>query len=93
MNLAALVADMRALGIKTLTLELEDGLRLPPEQVQASGDGPPEPVADEPFVEPEFAANPDVCALPGCGEPSGGILGGKMAQFCRKHALGKMGIK
>jgi hypothetical protein len=91
-NLAALVDGMRAIGIKTLTLELEDGLRLPPEQVRASGDTEP-PSSDEPFVETEFAANPNVCAATGCGEPSGGILGGKMAGYCRKHALGKMGIK
>ena len=44
-------------------------------------------------VEPEFRGDPNQCAHVGCGEPRGGVLGGKQAKFCRKHAFERLGVK
>lgn len=81
-----LVIDMRALGVKSLAIEL-DGAPL--------GGDRPTMLPDElqQTVEPEFRGDPNQCAEVGCGEPNGGILGGKMKQFCRKHAFARGGIK
>lgn len=90
-----LVIDMRALGIKSLALELSDDSGPPaiasPEDraTLAPDDLPPVPPTE---VEPEFAASTQ-CAEPGCGEEPGGVLGGKMKHLCRKHAFARMGIK
>jgi hypothetical protein len=95
-----LVIDMRALGIRSLALELSDD----PSQVSPPtpsdereretlppGDfSSPEP---QPEVEPEFRGDPNQCAVEGCGEPNGGVLGGKQKALCRKHAFAKLGIK
>lgn len=91
-----LVIDMRALGIKSLALELSDdsgapAIAPPEERVTlAPDDLPPSPPAD---IEPEFRGDPNQCAFEGCGEPRGGILGGKLPKFCRKHAFSRLGIK
>jgi hypothetical protein len=90
-----LVIDMRALGIKSLALELSDDSGAPAiatseDRATLAPDDLPPP---EPPVEPEFRGDPNQCAHVGCGEPSGGILGGKQRQFCRKHAFEKMGIR
>ncbi len=89
-----LVIGMRQLGIKSLALELSDDSVAPPivtpeeRTALAPGDLPAEPP-----LEPEFRGDPNQCAHVGCGEPNGGILGGKQASLCRKHAFEKMGIK
>lgn len=87
-----LVIDMRALGIKSLALELSDdsgapAIALPEERATLAPDDPSATV-----IEPEFATSTQ-CAEPGCGEEPGGVLGGKMKHLCRKHAFARMGIK
>ena len=83
-----LVIDMRALGIKSIALELTDDGRVMAPLVDDRPTLPPDPE-----VEAEFQATAGQCAEPGCGEPSGGVLGGKLPHLCRKHAFAHMGIK
>jgi len=89
-----LVIDMRALGIRSLALELSDDSGTP--AIAPSDDratlAPDEPETP-PEVEPEFRGDPNQCAVEGCGEPNGGVLGGKQKALCRKHAFAKLGIK
>lgn len=94
-----LVIDMRALGIRSLALELsDDPSPLSPSRTDererealAPGDfSSPEAQLE---VEPEFRGDPNQCAVEGCGEPNGGVLGGKQRALCRKHAFAKLGIK
>lgn len=90
MNLAAIAAEMRALGIKSLALELADAPSLPPNETIAGrptlapGDTPP------PESEPK---RPEQCAFPGCGEDKRGLFGAVASEFCRTHALQKAGVK
>jgi hypothetical protein len=92
MNLALLAYEMRAAGIKSLALELSDDSG-PPAIASPDDRATLAPDADPAFVEPEFRGDPNQCAMEGCGEPNGGVLGGKLKQFCRKHAFQRLGVK
>lgn len=89
-----LVIDMRQLGIRSLAIELDDTAGKNEAEWRAELPTVP-PVESEPApeVEPEFRGDPNQCAVEGCGEPNGGVLGGKQKTLCRKHAFAKLGIK
>lgn len=94
-TLTYLIAEMREMGIKSLALELSDNpgppaIAFPGEEraTLAPGDLP-----DAEPVEPEFRGDPNQCEVEGCGEPSGGVLGGKLRRRCRKHAFERLGIR
>lgn len=89
MNLASLAFDMRAAGIKSLTIELADegapSVALSP--IDRDTMAPPE---TEPDLPPK---DPRLCVSPGCTSERGGLFGGVAAEFCREHALAKAGVK
>ena len=90
-----LVIDMRALGIRSLAIELSDdpsssAVAFSTEERVTLAPGDPAAPTE---VEPEFRGDPNQCAVEGCGEPNGGVLGGKQKALCRKHAFAKLGIK
>lgn len=88
MNLALLAYELRAAGIKSLALELDDGSRLSlPSEERATL--PPEANSDT-EAPPK---DPDLCAYDGCGEKRGGILGGISSHLCRLHAFQKAGVR
>lgn len=86
-----LVIDMRALGIRSLALELSESPGSPPialtdeRPTLAPGDLPPETEA-----EPK---DPSLCSYSGCGEKAGGILGGVGRHLCRMHAFQAAGVR
>jgi hypothetical protein len=85
MNLALLAYEMRAAGIKSLSVELDaatvsasatnDLATLPPDA--------PEPEQKE----------PNACIEPGCTNERGGIFGGIGSERCRIHALQRAGVR
>jgi hypothetical protein len=88
MNLALLVHEMRALGLKSLALELDDGSRfaIPGEERPTLA---PEANSDT-EVPPK---DPELCAHEGCGEKRGGIFGGLANHLCRSHAMQSAGVR
>lgn len=80
--LTDLTAEMRALGIKSITIELDGTL--------------PDP-ADRPTeAPPELARGPEkgpgMCQKPGCSNANGGVLGSAI-EFCERHALEAAGVR
>lgn len=88
MNLASLVYDLRALGVRSLSIELDE----PPQSALSSA--PPEfHTSPAPPPEPETKLETQ-CAFPGCGDDKAGLFGGSVgAQFCRKHAAQRAGAR
>jgi len=88
MNLASLAYDMRAAGIKSLSIELADETpTVPMSPIDRDTMAPPE---TEPDLSPK---DPRLCVSPGCTSERGGLFGGVAAEFCREHALAKAGVK
>jgi hypothetical protein len=83
-SLTALTLEMRALGIKTLTLELvHDGVVVYQ---------PPSDRATEPPGPPPVEKSPGVCIRPGCSNVNGGVLGAA-PEYCERHALEQAGVR
>lgn len=83
MNLALFAHEMRAAGIKSLSIEL---------------DVAPEPAAPDMATLPPDAPEPEqkepnACAAPGCTNDKGGIFGGIGGDLCRIHALQRAGVR
>lgn len=88
MNLALLAYELRAAGIKSLALELDDGSRFAI------------PGEERPTLAPEANSDteappkdPELCAAEGCGEKRGGIFGGVGGHLCRTHAFQAAGVR
>lgn len=87
MNLASLAYDMRAAGIKSLSIELADeGAPVVPlspidRDTMAPPEGDPAPPKDS-----------KLCVEGECQSEAVGILGGIGRQYCRIHALQKAGV-
>lgn len=89
MNLAILVYELKALGIKSLAIELSDSDQPPIDRERETL----APGAIEP-AEPAEPKDPALCAEPDCGEKAGGIFGGRAGRgFCRAHAFAKAGVR
>lgn len=90
MDLALLVYELRAAGVKSLAIELStdaDTLQpYGPERATLA------PGATEP-TEPEPPKDPKLCRAQGCGEEAGGIFGGIARHLCRAHAMQQAGVK
>lgn len=91
MNFALLAYEMRAAGIRSLAIELSDS-------DQPSVDRERDtltPGATEPAEQPEPAEpkDPTLCAVPDCGEKSGGIFNGIARHMCRTHAMQQAGVR
>jgi hypothetical protein len=88
MNLALLAYEMKAAGIKSLALELDDGSRLSlPSEERATLAPEANPDTETPPKDPEL------CAHEGCGEKRGGIFGGLANHLCRSHAMQSAGVR
>lgn len=96
MNLALLAYEMKAAGIKTLAIELEQPGSQPsdPERPTLTpGDLSAEAAASETESEPE-PKDPALCIAPGCGEKAEGLFAGRAGrEFCRGHALLQAGVR
>lgn len=94
MNLALLAYEMKAAGIKTLAIELEQpGSQSsdPERPTLTPGDLSAEAAASEPEHEPK---DPALCIAPGCGEKAEGLFAGRAGrEFCRGHALLQAGVR
>lgn len=91
MNMLTLLRDeMRALGIKSLTIELEPrGLLAYELPVDDRPTDTPSPLnLNE--VRPE--KGPGVCAAPGCTAANGGVFGAA-TEYCERHALAEAGVR
>jgi hypothetical protein len=88
MNLALLVYELRAAGVKSLALELLDEPSSPP--IADEGRPTLAPDNSEPDVPPK---QPDQCIIPGCTAERRGIFGGIGGQYCREHALQRAGVR
>ncbi|HKY41373.1 MAG TPA: hypothetical protein VJN18_35815 [Polyangiaceae bacterium] len=97
MNLALFIYELRALGVKSLALELDDGsgsATLPADSRERPTLAPDAIVPAEQAREPEPPKDPEMCAHEGCGEKRGGLFrGGVGGKYCRAHALAQMGIR
>lgn len=85
-TLADLTAEMRALGIRSLAIEL-DGPTTP--TYTPSDTEIPAPAEQEP-TEPDKPTTQ--CSVPGCYAPREGIFGAAL-DLCATHALGAAGVK
>lgn len=90
MNLPALVAEMRALGIKSLALELSDDSGA--SAIAHSDDRTTLAPGDLPEPERE-QKDSNLCIAPGCGEEKRGIFGSVASDLCRTHAMQKAGVR
>ncbi len=92
MNLAILVYELKALGIKSLAIELEQPGSQPfdPERPTLT---PGDLAAEEKASEPAEPKDPTLCAMPDCGEKAGGIFNGIARQLCRTHAMQQAGVR
>lgn len=74
------IAELRALGVRRIDLELE-----PAAELLTVPEEPPEPAEDKPEGS---------CARSGCLSPREGLFEGRVSpQFCRAHALAEAGVK
>jgi hypothetical protein len=90
--LEQLCIDMRALGIKSLALELSDFPSSPPSQ--ATDDARSDDDARERATLAPEIKDPSLCRESGCGEKAGGLFGGAASgAWCRKHALIRSGVR
>lgn len=90
MNLANLVYDLKALGIKSLAIELSDSDQPSTDRERDTlAPGIAEPAEPEP-AEPK---DPALCATPDCGEKAGGIFNGIARHMCRTHAMQQAGVR
>lgn len=94
--LELLCIDMRALGIKSLALELETLPSELPSPTHAD-DGQLTQSRERDTLTPgdpeAESKDPKLCIAPGCGETNGGLFGGSAGgAFCRKHALARAGV-
>jgi hypothetical protein len=83
-TLPFLVAEMRALGVRRLELELEaEPVVMPTDASDRDTESPP--------AEPK----PDgACAFDNCQQAREGLFGGSVgSMFCRQHALEAAGVK
>jgi hypothetical protein len=86
MNLASLAYDMRAAGIKSLAIELEDDVpTVPMSPMERDTMAPPEGDQAPP-------KEPGTCVEGECQSKAVGILGGIGRQYCRTHALQRAGV-
>lgn len=84
-SLAALTTEMRALGIKSLALEL-DG------PVTSIYEAPEDRPTEAPLpLRPE--KGPGTCQWEGCGDANGGMFGGVSPEYCERHALASAGVR
>ena len=93
MNLALLAYELKAAGIKSLAIELEQPGSQPfdPERPTLTpGDLSAEAATAGEPVEPK---DPTLCAMPDCGEKAGGIFNGIARQLCRTHAMQQAGVR
>ena len=93
MNLAMLAYEMKAAGIKSLALELQDesSLPMPPGNVVERPNPAPGDLPTERETEPP--KDPRLCVAPNCQSERGGLFGGIAGEFCREHALARAGVK
>jgi hypothetical protein len=81
-SLPYFIAEMRALGVKRLDIELDPA---PPSEL------PTDVEAAEPPTPPK---PPGSCSFGDCLQPREGLLGGAAAaDLCRMHALQAAGVK
>jgi hypothetical protein len=87
MNIADLASQLRALGIRSLAIELDTPVEptyTAPTPTPTEGDTEPPP------AEPR---DPTMCEAPGCGEKREGLFGGSvLGNFCRGHAAQRAGV-
>lgn len=91
MNLALLVYELKAAGIKSLAIELDQPGSQPfdPERPTLT---PGDLSAEEATAEPP--KDPTLCCATGCGEKAEGLFNGRAGrEFCRVHALQKAGVR
>ena len=86
MNLAQLTAEMRAMGIRSLAIELDT----PVEPTYTAPSGSESAPTEAPEAEPK---QPDQCAALGCSDKRVGLFGGSIAgEYCRAHAAQRAGL-
>ncbi len=80
-SLVSLTAEMRALGVRSLAIELESPVSPTYEA--------PEPVE----LTPERPEKPSGhCVVEGCSQPREGVFGAAL-EFCAVHALREAGVR
>lgn len=90
-NLPALIAEMRALGIKSLALELTDDSGSP---AIAHSDDRATLAPDNPEADPDLPPKqPNQCVAVGCSADRKGLFGSIGGQYCREHALQRAGVR
>jgi hypothetical protein len=90
MNTLTLLRDeMRALGIKSLTVELEPRGIVDDRPTDAPAPLEPAPLDDH-DVKPE--KGPGTCVAPGCSNRNGGVFGAAV-ELCELHALAEAGVR
>lgn len=91
MNLALLAYEMRAAGIKSLAIELEQPGSQPfdPERPTLT----PGDLSAAEQAEQGEPKDPALCIVPDCGEKAGGIFNGIARQLCRTHAMQQAGVR
>lgn len=82
-TLALVIAEMRAMGVKSLALELEPVNPTYEDPDARPTEAPPEREPDKPL---------DQCAEPGCSKRKGGVFGNAV-EYCQEHALTLAGVK
>lgn len=89
--LPLLVIEMRALGIKSLALELSDNPGSP--AIAHSGDDRAASASDVPAEADAPPKQPNQCVALGCSADRRGIFGGIGGEYCREHALQRAGVR
>ena len=93
MNLALLAYELKAAGIKSLAIELEQPSSQPFD-LERPTLTPGDLSAEERTAEPAESKDPTLCAATGCGEKAEGLFNGRAGrEFCRVHALQKAGVR
>lgn len=86
-SLYPLTEEMRALGIKRLSIELSDAPPAPTSLLDELRDRetetPPPPGPEK---------GPGMCRQPGCSNKNGGVLGAA-PEYCERHALEQAGVR
>ncbi len=84
-SLYPLTDEMRALGIRRITIELEPRDTLVPatDPLDRPTEAPPTPGPEK---------GPGTCQKPGCSNPNGGVMGAA-PELCERHALEAAGVR
>lgn len=87
-TLALVIAEMRAMGVKSLALELEPVNPTYEDPDARPTEAPPEREPDKPQPDKPL----DQCAAHGCSARKGGVFGNAV-EYCQEHALTLAGVK